>query len=189
MCRQRSGRLATPTRSANAGRGVERLVCGCRIGGGLKQGSWCEASGTMVGDGGGCSGSFRRCSSSTPSSCLPQHCLSCHPRPCHCPYPPLSQVYQAPGFPPSRPLRPCPLSTSRTCPNSVHMPCRVPLLDDSSRPDPGVSATRSASRKRRSHSAGSDAVARTVRRISGRRARRRLRHGRRVSSGRAWGGL
>lgn len=134
-------------------------------------------------------GCFRRCSSSIPLSGSPQHCLSCHPHSCRSPYPQLSQGYWAPDSPPSRPLRPCPLSTSHTFPNSVHILCRIPRSDDNSRPGQVVSATRNVSRRTHSHSVCNDAVARRVRRIFDKQARRRLRHGRLVSSARAWVGL
>ena len=126
----------------------------------------------------------RRCSSSIPSSSSRRHCPSCHPH--SCPYPPLSQGCWAPDFRPSRPLRPCLLSTSRTFPSNVHIPCRALLSDDSCHLGQGVSATRSASRKICYHSACNDAVARKARKISGRQARRRFSHGRLVSNGRAW---
>ena len=169
--------------------GWKGQVNGCLMGGVLQRRSCCEQSGTMVDDGLGCSRSLRRCSSSIPSSGLSRYCLSCRPRSCRSPGPQLSQGYWAPGFPPSRPLRPSPLSTSRTCPNSVHTPYRVLLLDDSSRPGQGVSATRNASRKRRFHNACNGAVARKVQRICGRQAHRRLMLGRPVSSDCAWGAL
>lgn len=129
---------------------------------------------------------FKRRSSSNPSSSLQQCCSSCHPDSCQSPCPRLSQGYWTPDFRLSRPLRPCLLSTSRTCPSSVRIPCRVPPSDGNFRPGRAVSPTRNASRKRHSHSAGNDAVVRRVQRISCRQARRRLRHGRLVSSARAW---
>ena len=147
----------------------------------------CQLSGTVV-DRLGWFQSLRTCSSSIPSLDLPPRCPSYHPHSCHFPYPQLSQGYWAPDSPPSQPLQSCPLSISRTFPNSVHIPCIVLRLGDSSHPGRGVSARRNVSCKTHSHSACSDAAARRVQRIFDRQARRRSKHGHLASNGRAWAG-